>query len=200
MGTPVFKVLKELGQADQTAASTAGIAQLQLSRFQTDQGTRQSFPIAERSRNSSDLGRKAKSPVVRAAQGAQGITPPIAKSARDRTFVPSSDRRASAQVRRPSQAQALGDFSKALPAGRQEAADEAALAQSLQSEIHRQGAQSAKRYGDPAHQLLTMRLMPYIHCSSPSRSSRLRGDKVNQLNRYGHSALPRARMPAVRSA
>ncbi len=65
----------------------------------------------------------------------------------------------------------------------------------LKSEIHRQGAKRAKKYGDPAHQSLTMRLMPYIHCFFPSRSWRLRGDKVNRLNRHGHSALPRAGMP-----
>ncbi len=78
----------------------------------------------------SDRAQKPTPPVVRSAQGAQGIARPIAKSARDRTFVPSSGRHASAQVGHSSQAQALGDFSKALPAGREEAAEEAPLAQS----------------------------------------------------------------------
>jgi len=53
------------------------------------------------------------------------------ESASDWCLALVSGRRASAQVWQPAQAQAIGDFSKSLPAGRKEAAKESALAQFL---------------------------------------------------------------------
>jgi len=57
---------------------------------------------------------------------------PMPESARDWCLVSLSGRRASAQVWHPAQAQAISDFSKPLPAGRDEAAEQTALAQFLQ--------------------------------------------------------------------
>ncbi len=62
------------------------------------------------------------------------------ESARDWCVVSVSGRRASTQVWHPSQAQAIGDFSEALPAGREEAAEDTALAQFFQSRLPGLGA------------------------------------------------------------
>ena len=57
------------GQADYSAVSTAGLAQLQLSRLQAPQGTSQSLPSANKP-GILGLAQKPTSPVVRCAKGA----------------------------------------------------------------------------------------------------------------------------------
>jgi len=97
-----------------------------------------------------DFVQKRPSPDLRSAEVAQGITRPIPQSARDLSLVPVSGRRTSGQVRDAPQAQAIGDVAKPLPAGREEAAKEAALAQFVQPRLPGLGG-CAQPFEDPGH-------------------------------------------------
>ncbi len=126
-----------------------------------------------------------------------GLTPwTIPKSARDRTFVSLSGRHASAQVGHSSQAQAPGDFPNALPACREEIAilrpDRCEVRDSPprreeRQEIPRSRSSIINHAIDAAHSLL----LPF-----PSRSWRLRGDRINWLNRL-RVRCPKTADPAL---